>query len=102
MIARLWKTSTKNEDADEFSAYLHATGIRDVGSASGSLGVFVLRRQEETTEFIVLSLWESEAAIEEFAGPDIDKTRYYPKDGTFLLEMPETVAHYQVLVGPVP
>jgi hypothetical protein len=43
-----------------------------------------------------MSLWESRAAIEAFAGQDIDKAVFYPDDEQFLIERDLTVRHYEV------
>ena len=43
-----------------------------------------------------MSLWESRAAIEGFAGQDIDKAVFYPDDEQFLIERDLTVRHYEV------
>ena len=48
---------------------------------------------------LLITLWESEAAIEAFAGVPIDRARYYPEDDDFLLEREPTVTHYFVSGG---
>jgi heme-degrading monooxygenase HmoA len=45
---------------------------------------------------LILTLWESRAAIEAFAGADIEKAKYYAEDKDFLLEFEPTVTHYEV------
>jgi len=42
-------------------------------------------------------LWESIAAIKQFAGDDYEKARYYPEDKDFLLELEPAVSHYEIL-----
>jgi heme-degrading monooxygenase HmoA len=49
---------------------------------------------------LLISLWESEEAIQRFAGADIEKAYYYPADKDYLLEFEPSVTHYEVLVGP--
>jgi hypothetical protein len=43
-----------------------------------------------------MSLWESRAPIEAFAGQDIDKAVFYPDDEQFLIERDLTVQHYEI------
>lgn len=63
--------------------------------------MYVLRRIEgDRAHFLLLTLWESEAAIKKFAGPDMERARYYPEDEEFLLELESTVMHYEVLIKP--
>ena len=47
-----------------------------------------------------MSLWESMEAIRRFAGADVEKAVYYPKDTEFLLELEPKVVHDEVLAAP--
>ncbi len=101
MIARIWHGITTIDKADEFLEYMNETGVPDFQAKTGNRGVYVLGRLEGTqAHFLMISLWDSREPIAEFAGPDIDKASYYPKDQEFLLELEPTVTHYQVLVQP--
>jgi heme-degrading monooxygenase HmoA len=63
----------------------------------------MLRRDEgERTEFITLSLWESEDAIRSFAGDDIEAAVLYPEDERYLIGGGSAVAHYEVVDEVVP
>ena len=98
MIARLWRGRTPASRADEYFEYLQQTGLKDSRNTSGNQGVYILRRLKDgEAEFLFMSLWESIAAIKQFAGDDYEKARYYPADKDFLLEMEPTVSHYEVL-----
>ena len=100
MIARVWHGVTAEEQAEEFLEYVKRTGVPGLSSAPGNLGVTVFRRVEEgKAHFLLTSLWESYNAIARFAGPDIERARYYPEDEKYLLELEPTVAHYEVVVG---
>lgn len=71
--------------------------IPDYQSIAGNRGVTILRRmQGDETHFLILTLWESRAAIEAFAGADIEKAKYYNEGRDFLLEFEPTVTHYEV------
>jgi len=98
MIARTWHGMTDASRADEYLDYLNRTGVPDYRATPGNLGVYLLRRIEgDVAHFLLLTLWESEEAIHRFAGPEIEKARYYPEDEQFLLELEPTVTHYDVL-----
>ena len=74
------------------------TGFRDLRATPGNLGVFGLRRTgPKKAEFIVLSLWESEAMIRGFAGEDIGRAVFYPEDEAFLIEKDDHVDHFEVV-----
>ena len=100
MIMRIWHGATPAEKADEYLDYLKATGLKEYRATPGNLGVQIVRRiGGGHADFLTISLWESLDAIRGFAGDDIEKAVYYPKDDAFLLEREPTVAHYEVLVS---
>lgn len=101
MIARTWHGVTDASKADEYLEYLRKTGVPEYQQTEGNWGVYVLRRIDgDQSHFLLLTLWESENAIKRFAGPEMEKAKYYPEDEKFLLELEPTVTHYEVLVKP--
>ncbi|HXD34745.1 MAG TPA: hypothetical protein VN643_26740 [Pyrinomonadaceae bacterium] len=103
MIARLWHGVTESSKSEEYLHYLSKTGVKDYQATPGIRGVYVLRRTEDQkAHFLILTFWESKDAIADFAGPDIDQARYYAADKEYLLELEETVTHYEVLVDSQP
>lgn len=100
MIARMWHGMVPASKADEYEKYIHATGIPGLKSTPGNLGVMTLRRIENgKVHFVLISFWESLESISRFAGPDIEKARYYPDDDKYLIELEPKVIHYEVVVG---
>jgi heme-degrading monooxygenase HmoA len=98
MIARTWRGATKAEDAEVYLEYLNQTGFTEYRKTPGNQGVVGLRRiANGRAEFLLVSFWESEAAIRRFAGNDIDKAVYYPEDERFLVERDDHVSHYEVV-----
>ncbi len=56
-IARIWRGTLPTKRADEYTQYLHETGIKDILGTPGNLGVFLLRREEgEETHFQTVSI----------------------------------------------
>jgi len=97
MIARLWHGRVAAAKADAYEAYLQRTGIPDYVATPGNRGAWVLRRLEgEVTHFLLITFWDSLAAIEQFAGSPVDRARYYPEDDDYLLEREPNVIHYDV------
>jgi heme-degrading monooxygenase HmoA len=77
MIARTWRGATRAADADAYVAYLNATGLQAYRDTPGNRGAFCFRRiVGDRAEFVTLSLWESEAAVQAFAGKDIGRAVY--------------------------
>ena len=66
---------------------MQKTGIEGYQRTPGNRGAWLLWRVEgDHAEFITVSFWESRAAIEAFAGQDIEKAVFYPDDEQFLIE----------------
>ena len=98
MIARIWHGVTPAAKADEYVEYLNKTGLPDYAATEGNRGVYLLRKLDgDQAHFITLTFWDSEQAIEKFAGHDSEKAKYYPEDAQFLLEFESRVQHYQVM-----
>ena len=74
VVARMWHGRTLTSKAEEYYTYLKQAGIDKIEAIKGNLGAQVLRRTDgDTTEFTVISYWESRDAIKQFAGDDIEK-----------------------------
>lgn len=98
MIARTWNGMVPKEKADSYYNYLKQTGLKDYQNTKGNAGVKVLRRDEnQQTHFLLITFWDSYESIRQFAGSEIDKARYYPKDEEYLLELEPFVHHYEIL-----
>lgn len=101
MMARLWHGRVPSAKADAYEAYLQRTGIPDYVATPGNRGAWILRRSEgPVTHLLLVTMWESTAAIEAFAGTPIDRARYYPEDDDYLLEREPNVVHYDVVTAP--
>ncbi|HEU4783590.1 MAG TPA: hypothetical protein VFS83_09645 [Ktedonobacterales bacterium] len=101
MIARTWHGVTSLAKADEYLHLMRTVAVPDYQAIAGNRGVYVMRRIDgETAHFLLLTLWDSEAAIRQFAGEDIEKAKYYDFDPDYLLELEPTVTHYEVFTSP--
>lgn len=98
MIARIWRGVTPAHKADDYLAYLEATGLKEYRATPGNRGVQVLRRiSDDEAEFVLISHWESLDAIRAFAGDDYERAVYYPEDKAFLLAFAPNVDHFEVI-----
>lgn len=101
MIARTWHGVTPASKADAYYAYLEESGVKEYRKTRGNRGVYVLRRiVGDQAHFLLISLWDSYESIRAFAGEELEKARYFPKDREFLLEFEPSVTHYEVLAAP--
>ena len=104
MIARVWHGAVPVDKADGYAEYLANSdlGVRGYQAIPGNRGVTLFRRVEgRRVHFLLISLWESEEAIREYAGPDIEAARYFRYDLECLVEPEPRVMHYEVLTTVV-
>jgi heme-degrading monooxygenase HmoA len=93
----MWRGWTRREDADAYVDYLRRTGIPGYRATAGNSGAWILRRDEdERTEFVTLSFWDSLEAVAGFAGKDVEAAVFYPEDERFLVDRELSVSHYDV------
>jgi heme-degrading monooxygenase HmoA len=98
MIARTWRGAVRAADTDAYLAYLNAVGTPGYTAVPGNVGVVTLRRLVDgRAEFLLVSFWDSEAAVRAFAGPNIERAVFYPEDDRFLIARDEHVTHYEVV-----
>jgi heme-degrading monooxygenase HmoA len=99
MIARHWIGRTDARHREAYLDYLKETGVVGCRSTEGNRGVEILVRLEgNEAEFMFVSFWESLEAIRKFAGDDVERAVYYPRDREYLLALDPHVRHYEVAV----
>lgn len=99
IITRIWHGKTKIESADEYLEFLERTGIKDYKSIPGNLSIEIWRKKEkDVCHFWTVTKWNSFASIEQFAGKNFEKARYYPDDKKYLLEFEEKVIHTETFI----
>jgi heme-degrading monooxygenase HmoA len=100
VVARMWQGRTLESIAEIYAEYLYEEGVKKLRSTKGNLGVQVFGQiHDGIANFITISYWGSRDEIKAYAGPDIEKTHHLPKDPEYLLELPPTVRHFDVLVN---
>ncbi len=100
MIARIWHGTTTIQDYEAYTDFMKSRAIPDYKKTEGFVKLTFLRRIEDTIgHFTLITFWETMEVIENFAGEDLEKAKYYPEDRNFLLEFEEKVTHYEVFSG---
>jgi len=97
-IMRSWTGTILAVDCEAYREYIAQTGLPEYRATAGNIDAWMLCRdiEDDRTEVITLSLWENRAAIEAFAGKDIEQAVFYPDDDRFLITRDLTVRHYEV------
>jgi hypothetical protein len=98
MIARTWRGSVRAHDAQTYLDYLQRTGFAALGSTPGNLAVLGLRRHAgERSEFVLISLWDSQGAVRSFAGDHPEQAVFFPEDEHYLIERDDHADHFEVV-----
>jgi len=101
MIMRVWHGWTKTKDADEYDRLLHDEILPGIHHIKGYGGAWVLRRVAgDEVEFVIITTWDSWAAIEAFAGKGRTKPVIHPKAARLLTRHDEQSAHFDAAWVP--
>lgn len=96
MIARVWRGSTRAEDADAYAAYVEES-LKGARALPGNRGTLVLRRVHDgRAEFETILLFDSLDDIRAFAGDNVEAAVFFPEDDRYLVEREPTVRHFDV------
>ncbi len=98
MIARTWRGATRTQDADAYQDYMERMALPSYADIAGNRSVLMLRRDrdDDRTEFTMITLWEDMDAINAFAGPDPGVAVFYPEDERYLVERDDFATHHAV------
>jgi quinol monooxygenase YgiN len=98
MISRHWRALARNERADEYVTHLRNETFPAIRKLPGCLGATIHRRDQPSgVEFLVITQWESLAAIHSFSGADAEVAVVPPKVRDMMIEYDLRARHYQVL-----
>lgn len=97
MIARTWRGRATAADAPSYVKHFTETVVPQLKALRGHRGAYLLRRETGgEVELFALTLWESRAAIEAFAGADIGRAHVEPQARAVLTSFDDFAEHYQV------
>jgi heme-degrading monooxygenase HmoA len=98
MIARVWRgVAQGRSNADAYFRHLDANVLPALTRIAGYREARVLHREQGGRfEFLVMTLWDSMAAIRRFAGDDPERAVVEPEARAVLAEFDDFVRHYEV------
>lgn len=101
MIARLWHGWTTSENAEAYERLLRSEVLPGIHRVAGHRGAYLLRRDvPEGIEFVTITMFDSMAAVREFAGEDCERAVVPPEARRLLSRFDERSSHYEVVSGP--
>jgi uncharacterized protein YciI/heme-degrading monooxygenase HmoA len=99
-VLRLWKGCSTVERASEYVHHATKKVFPALHAIDGHRGAYLLRRMVDgAIEFVVLTLWDSMAAVRRFAGAELDKAVVEPEARATLTSFDDRVTHYEIVQG---
>jgi heme-degrading monooxygenase HmoA len=101
VIARLWRGSTKREDAEAYRRFLADDLVPSLDEIEGFRGAYVLTQDAgDEIDFVTLTLFDSLDAVRAFAGSEPNRPVIEPEAKRLLSRIGERVEHLDVAVAP--
>lgn len=98
MISRHWTGIARRDRADAYVEHLEHDTFPKLLSLPGFVRASVLRRERtEGVEFRVVTVWESLASIQSFAGSDAEAAVVPEKARAMMIDYDRRATHYEVL-----
>ena len=100
VILRMWKGQATPEKAEKYVEHATKNVFPELRAIQGHRGAYLLRRAVNgAVEFVVLTLWDSMAAVSKFAGARPEKAVVAPEAQAMLSRFDDFVSHYEVVEG---
>jgi heme-degrading monooxygenase HmoA len=97
MMIRTWHGRTRIDDAAAYEQFMQVRAAPDYASVHGLVrAVFTRRDEGDVAHFLLITFWDSMAAVSAFAGQNPAKAKYYPEDDQFLLEQEADALNYTI------
>jgi heme-degrading monooxygenase HmoA len=98
MIARVWRgVAPGAKQAEAYLRHFDANVLPALQRIAGYREARVLRREQDgRTELLVMTFWESMAALRRFAGNEPERAVVEPEARAVLSEFDNFVRHYEV------
>jgi len=98
VVLRMWKARSTVENEREYVQHATERVFPALRAIEGHQGAYLLRRAVDgAIEFVVLTLWESIAAVRRFAGAKPEKAVVEPEAQAVLTAFDESVTHFEVV-----
>ncbi|WP_109487806.1 antibiotic biosynthesis monooxygenase [Occallatibacter savannae] len=97
MIARIWRGSTRPEDADAYASMLKPELLPGISKAPGYRGSYLMRRNlDGEVEFITILIWESIEALKAVTGANYTASIIPEERLKYLLRHDSHASHYEI------
>jgi heme-degrading monooxygenase HmoA len=101
MIARTWRARATAANTPLYVKHFGETVVPQLKRLPGHRGAYLMRRElDGNVEIVALTLWDSRASIEAFAGKDIGRSHVEPEGRAALTSFDDFAEHYEVALTP--
>lgn len=98
MIERHWKGIVKPGEEENYLHFFRTVTFPKVARIEGFVRASILKREvERGAEYLVITVWKSLDAIQQFAGETPDRAVIPPEVHAMTLEYDLIVSHYEVV-----
>jgi uncharacterized protein YciI/heme-degrading monooxygenase HmoA len=98
MILRVWRGRSTAERASEYVQHAATKVFPALSAIEGHCGAYLLRRAVDgVIEFLVLTFWDSMAAVRRFAGAHPEKAVVEPEARAILTSFDASVGHFEIV-----
>jgi heme-degrading monooxygenase HmoA len=100
MISRQWRGLARPDQASAYEEHLRSETFPAIKAIEGFVDASILKRKlANGIEFLIVTRWSSMAAIEKFAGADLEAAVVPEKVQRMMLDYDRRVRHYEVGEG---
>lgn len=98
MISRQWRALARREEAQNYIEHLRTETFPGLRTLAGFIDASILIREVQAgVEFLVVTRWESLAAIGQFAGADPEAAVVPDAVAAMMLDYERRVRHFDVV-----
>jgi hypothetical protein len=103
MILRMWRGRADPANADAYIRHARQRVFPTLTKSHGYRGAYILRRiLDATAEVVVVTFWESMAAVRQFAGTHPEKAVVEPEAKAVLSDFDRVVRHFEIVDANFP
>ena len=102
MIERVWSARTTRDRTVAYAEYFRRVVRPELAAVPGYRGARLLQREmpdAAATEVVVVTRWESLAAVRGFAGDDLDRAVVHDEAAALFTDYDRTVRHFEIVLG---
>ena len=103
MIARHWSGLCRRDKANDYIQHLLTETFKELEHINGFHKASILTKEEEEgTQFLIITLWNSHDSIKAFAGSDVETAVVPEKVQQMMIHYDSRAQHYEIRKEFVP